>query len=200
MNKNRDEQSDAGEHGEVTDSVENELEAALWNHRSVDSFSDEDYKYAEAVLSQYALCVNATESISRSRNQANAFFLTLHTGLLASITVILAQTDSAFLRGATLIALTGGIALSIVWSRLLESYRAINTAKFQVIGLLEQRLPASPFWRAEWRVLTHEQSHYRSLASIEKWVPRIAIAAYLLIVVYAGAFAFIAPLKDMLGG
>jgi hypothetical protein len=39
------------------------------------------------------------------------------------------------------------------WFYLVWSYRLLNSAKYQVVGALEERLPASPFWAAEWWAL-----------------------------------------------
>ena len=41
----------------------------------------------------------------------------------------------------------------VAWWWLVRSYRLLNTAKFRVIGVIEERLPAAPYWRAEWIAL-----------------------------------------------
>ena len=39
------------------------------------------------------------------------------------------------------------------WFLLVRSYRQLNSAKYIVIGVLEERLPGSPYWNAEWKAL-----------------------------------------------
>ena len=64
---------------------------------------------------------------------------------------------------------------------LVRSYRQLNTAKFKVIGALEERLPASAYWRAEWVALGEgEDWHkYLPLTPLEQWVPMLFALVYL---------------------
>ncbi len=41
------------------------------------------------------------------------------------------------------------VAQCLAWFWLVRSYRHLNGAKYAVIGALEERLPASPYWRTE---------------------------------------------------
>jgi len=68
----------------------------------------------------------------------------------------------------------------MAWFWLIRSYRQLNTAKFQVIGALEERLPASPYWRAEWFALGEgkDKSKYWPLTHLEQWVPLLFVAIY----------------------
>ena len=52
---------------------------------------------------------------------------------------------------------------------------------FQVIGLLEKRLPASPFWSAEWRALGEGRNWKKHipLGPIETLVPIVFFLVYL---------------------
>ncbi|MGV9866302.1 RipA family octameric membrane protein [Rhodococcus koreensis] len=67
------------------------------------------------------------------------------------------------------------------WSYLVRSYRLLNSAKYQVVGALEERLPASPFWRAEWSALGEgtDRTRYWPLSHIEQWIPILFALAYL---------------------
>ena len=42
-----------------------------------------------------------------------------------------------------------------------------------MVGELEERLPASPWWGGEWSALNHgtDRSRYWPLSHVEKWVP-----------------------------
>ncbi|WP_419150647.1 RipA family octameric membrane protein [Nocardia vinacea] len=54
-------------------------------------------------------------------------------------------------------------------------HRVHNSAKYLVVGALEERLPASPFWRAEWWSLGEGKNRalYWPLSHIEQSVPRL---------------------------
>jgi len=49
-----------------------------------------------------------------------------------------------------------------------------------VRAALEERLPASPFWRAEWWALGEgtDRSRYWPLSHIEQWIPVLFALAY----------------------
>jgi hypothetical protein len=66
------------------------------------------------------------------------------------------------------------------WFYLLRSYRLLNTAKYEVVGALERRLPASPYWSAEWTALGKgkDPKKYWPLSHIESWIPVFFAALY----------------------
>ena len=76
----------------------------------------------------------------------------------------------------------------LAWFWLLRSYRQLNTAKYLVVGALEERLPASPYWAAEWSALGkgEDPARYWPLSHLEQWLPALFIGLYL--------FGFIAAL------
>src|SRR6202035_648373 len=68
------------------------------------------------------------------------------------------------------------------WFFLVRSYRQLNSAKYTVIGALEERLPASPYWRAEWTALGEgkDKAKYWPITHLEQWIPIIFAAVYVL--------------------
>ena len=70
------------------------------------------------------------------------------------------------------------------WFWLVRSYRLLNGTKYLAVGLLEERLPASPYWRAEWQALGEGRDwrKYLPLTHMEQWVP-VTIA-----VIYVAGF------------
>ncbi len=68
----------------------------------------------------------------------------------------------------------------LAWFWLLRSYRQLNSAKFAVIGTMEERLPASPYWLAEWAALGEgkDPSRYWPLSHVEQWIPWAFAVAY----------------------
>ncbi|WP_448642913.1 RipA family octameric membrane protein [Geodermatophilus sp. URMC 63] len=119
--------------------------------------------------------------MSARRALTNTFFLTLNTAVFTLIGVFLQiqQQAATGLLVFPVIALLGECG---AWFYLLRSYRQLNTAKYQVIGQLEERLPASPYWRAEWTALGEgkDRTKYWPLSHIEKWIPVLFAATYLV--------------------
>jgi hypothetical protein len=133
-------------------------------------------------LELYKLAVEMADRISARRAIANTFFLTVNTGLAA----LLGGRDLRWYAAA------GGIVFALAWWWLLQSYRRLNSAKFEVITAIEPRLPIQIYsdeWRhlrsaarprrlwpppAAWRWL----SGYHELGAVERIVPLAFVAIY----------------------
>ena len=123
----------------------------LWN----ENISEENYgpQYKDHVFEQYKLYVEMADRVSNRRNLANTFFLTLHTLLLGVI-------GFSFEKGPTIdeywiifFPLAAVLLLCAAWWLIVRSYRQLNAGKYLVVGEFEKRLPASPYWSAEWKAL-----------------------------------------------
>jgi hypothetical protein len=82
------------------------------------------------------------------------------------------------------------VVLCLAWFWLVRSYRQLNSGKYAVIGALEERLPASPYWNAEWDALGNgeDKAIYWPLTHLEQWVPCVFALTYIcgfLVVVLA---------------
>ncbi|MBS1844261.1 MAG: hypothetical protein JST53_07570 [Actinobacteria bacterium] len=133
----------------------------------------------------YKLAVEMADRISARRGVANSFFLSINTGLVAVL-------GAADLRWYVPVS---GIAFCITWWALLKSYRELNTAKFEIIVRMEERLPERLFGE-EWERLKRDSPHggsgeekqtrtwagklagYRELGEIERIVPVVFSAIY----------------------
>lgn len=129
----------------------------------------------------YKLAVEMADRISARRAVANSFFLTINTGLVALL-------GSASFRWYVAAA---GMVFAITWWALLRSYRELNTAKFQVILAMEDRLPVRVYGD-EWTALKRDPikfalkratlrswaAQYRELGRIERIVPWVFVAIY----------------------
>ena len=134
----------------------------------------------DAVLEQYRLYIEMADRVSARRGLANSFFLPLNTGIFTLIAALgdhVAEAEPWWLV-TPLVAVLGQC---FAWFYMLRSYRLLNSAKYEVVGALEERLPASPFWRAEWWALGEgkDRSRYWPLSHIEQWMPVLFAAAYL---------------------
>lgn len=129
----------------------------------------------------YKLAVEMADRISARRGIANSFFLTVNTGLAALL-------GSGELRWYVAAA---GIIFSCTWWALLKSYRELNSAKFQIILAMEERLPVRVYGD-EWdrlksaveqpdvrrRRLRASFAQYRELGRLERTVPFVFVAIY----------------------
>lgn len=133
-------------------------------------------------LELYKLAVEMADRVSARRALANTFFLTVNTGL------------AALLGGNTLrwYVAAGGIVFALAWWWLLQSYRKLNWAKFEVINAIELRLPLKLF-SDEWGYLRSIRAPakpwppgalwgwlkgYHDLGTLERVVPLAFVAIY----------------------
>jgi hypothetical protein len=159
-----------------------EAEQAVWS-ASPDDWESLPPGYASALLEQYKLYVEMADRVSARRALANAFFLTLNTSVFVLFGVFWQQRPAVAVWWLVFpfLALVGQC---VAWYWMLRSYRQLNAAKYLVVGALEKRLPASPYWNAEWAALGEGKvpSRYLPLTHLEQWVPVLFGATY------AGAF------------
>jgi hypothetical protein len=129
----------------------------------------------------YKLAVEMADRISARRGIANSFFLTANTGIVA----VLGSRDVRWYLTAA------GIVFAAAWWALLKSYRDLNSAKFEIILAIEERLPVRVYGD-EWDRLRREPvklslrrdalrswvAQYRELGSIERIVPWVFALIY----------------------
>ncbi len=164
-----------------------EIREGLWNEDAVKYYDSSD-KYKDHIMEQYKIYVEMADRISARRNLANTFFLTLHTVSLGALGITYDKIHYIERKGLIVLPLIAVLALCYAWFRIVKSYRQINTAKYKVVGLMEERLPSSPYWLAEWKALGEGKNSelYTPLTQVEKWVPIIFAVIYIL-----GALIFV---------
>lgn len=154
----------------------------MWNNLQ----SEYGTEYQSHLLEQYKICVEMADRISQRRATANTFFLTFNTAIIGALAALFDKIP----KQAALAFYISAVGFCIAWWFLLRSYRQLNTAKFEVIGLLEQRLPSSPFWSAEWKALGEGRDYrkYIPLSAIETAVPIgfLLVYCYLAYITLAG--------------
>jgi hypothetical protein len=149
------------------------LDDALWTEDARENlYGDDAVAYQAAIIEQYKIYVEMADRISQRRGLTNTFFLTLNTAIFTAIGVFWEHQP----RGPVwwlVFPLTMLLGECFAWFYLLRSYRLLNTAKYKVVGALEMRLPASPYWRAEWMALGEgrDPKRYWPLSHIESWIP-----------------------------
>lgn len=159
-----------------------QLAMNLWTQDvGLDQYGGSAEAYQAALLDQYKTYVEMADRISARRGLTNTFFLTLNSGVLVLIGVILRDAPPAT---SVWVALFPSLALLVqcgAWFSILRSYRQLNGGKWAVVGALEQRLPASPYWCAEWVALGQgkDRRRYWPLTHVEQWVPLVFAVLYL---------------------
>ncbi len=156
--------------------IEN-IHSNLWNDDKNDI--KDDLTYGEALLEQYKLYVELADRVSQRRGVANSFFLLVN----SSAVVILGSLGVSFKAASPWLFVFPTVILiciCIVWFYLVRSYSQLNSGKWKVVGVMEERLPASPWWRAEWQALGagKDRSLYWPLTHLEKWVPLVFVLLY----------------------
>lgn len=85
--------------------------------------------YESVVLEQWKTCIAEANGISEKRNNANNIFITLNTALFAVITFSL-DYKSILLSAI-------GIAICILWICTINSYKKLNSVKYEIINEME---------------------------------------------------------------
>jgi hypothetical protein len=157
------------------------IQRALWNDK-VDStaYMEPQDKYQAAILEQYKIYVEMADRVSNRRGITNTFFLTLNTAIFTIVAVFWKDRPQAS-RWLLLFPLIVALGECAAWYWIVRSYRQLNGAKYAVIGVLEERLPAFPYSKAEWGAALGEGQDWRQylpLTHLEQWIPILFGAIY----------------------
>jgi|Deesub1362A_J573_1020465.scaffolds.fasta_scaffold04659_7 hypothetical protein len=141
-------------------------------------------KFNEHLLEQYKLYVEMADRISERRMQTNKFYISLLSGLLALLSILVSVGKLNQTLIFVIVSLLG-IALCILWHINIRSYRQLNSGKFKVIHEMEQNLPF-PCYDKEWEILgeVKEKSKYLQLTRVEKYIPLILSIPYIFLFLY----------------
>ena len=154
------------------------IRSQLWN--DVENTEPSSLTYNSTLLEQYKLYVELADRVSQRRGVANSFFLLVNSTavvILGSLGVSLDNLSAWLLVIPTAIL----VCTCGVWFYIVKSYSQLNAGKWKVVGVMEERLPASPWWRAEWKGALGEgkdRSLYWPLTHLEQWVPLVFVLLY----------------------
>lgn len=152
--------------------------------------------YHTHLLEQYKLYVEMADHVSERRMSMNKFFISVNTVLISIISLFSNGNQAAF----SLFALTGFI-LSIAWYYHLNSYRQLNSGKFQVVHDMEALLPFAPY-DVEWQKLDagKNREKYWPLSHVEKALPflfGVLYCGFLIWALYSWAIGTPVSLENM---
>ncbi|MGZ4943865.1 MAG: RipA family octameric membrane protein [Halobacteriota archaeon] len=104
---------------------------------------------------------------------ANKFFISLLTGLIAVLSVVTQLHGPVMALNAMFIAIgVFGMLLCYVWYVTIRSYKQLNSGKFHLIGDVEAQLPYR-FYDEEWNKLGRgkDKKRYIPITRVEQLVP-----------------------------
>lgn len=140
-------------------------------------------KYNEDLMEQYKLYAETTDKISDRRSTANTFFLTANTLLVSVFGAIVGKDASLSINSMNiwfLLFALSGLAFSLTWFYMVESYSQANAIKFGILHEIERNLPLA-LYKAEYIAVIKGLYPYRPLTSIEKVAPLTFSAMYMII-------------------
>ena len=146
--------------------------------------SQEDYgeNYKAHLLEQYKLYVEMADRVSARRQNANSFFLSVNTAIIALVSYVNfgSKTTINFYWFTSLT----GIVLCFIWYRLVRSYKDLNSAKFKVVHELEKELPVAPY-DLEWEKVGKGKNPklYLPFTHIERFIPWVFLMFHVLVFV-----------------
>ncbi|WSQ11322.1 hypothetical protein OG604_28240 [Streptomyces sp. NBC_01231] len=167
--------------------ISRELHGAVWNGSVIrDENFDNANLQSQLILEQYKLCVEMADRISARRGLTNSFFLTLNLAAVSIIASVASKATSEpgiFIPAVALIIMCGQC---FVWFCALRSYRLINKAKYAVVEILEERLPARAYSKGEWHafVRSGQYGKYLRLSTAEQTMPVLFTLGYVAIFAY----------------
>ena len=144
-------------------------------------------KFQDHLIEQYKLYVEMADRVSTRRAQTNRFYISLLSGLLALLSLVVTREVFNGILSVIFVAVgILGIVLCFLWYINIRAYRQLNSGKFKVIHEMEQRLPF-PAYEREWEILGKgkESIKYLKLTRIEQCVPFALAIPYLLLLIYS---------------
>jgi hypothetical protein len=167
----------------VADERDETLDAELVGEPTAEEFATAA-NLPENYFELYKLAVEMADRVSARRSVANSFFLTINTGIVA----LMAGSD-----GLKWYVPVAGLLFCVTWWALRKSYRDLNSAKFQIILGMEERLPVRVYadekriykgdsvrFQLRRKVIAKWIAQYRELNRVERIVPVVFGVLYLV--------------------
>jgi carbon starvation protein CstA len=140
---------------------------------------------ADPNFALYELYLGTAGKVSDRRATANSWMLSVNSALVALYGYLQADSLSVNERqkAVWLLAIpAAGLIVCVAWRTLLESYRQLNRAKFEVLQKLEGLFEVQPFTREQEVYRIHRR---KGLATIERSIPACFFLLYMVILIAA---------------
>jgi hypothetical protein len=137
------------------------------------------------LLDQYKMYVEMHDRISARRNQANSFFISLLSGILAIFSIASNQGKTAMHPIVGVVVGILGVILCLLWNFNIRAYRRLVERKIQVILEMEIHLPFYCYTRegSLRRQDLADKTYFRP-TSIEQLTSIIFSSVYLVLTIY----------------
>jgi hypothetical protein len=141
----------------------------------------------DVLMEQYKLYVEMADKLSSRKDEANKFYVSLLTGVLALLSIVFSR-GSFEIFTAVIILSIGILGLTVcgMWRINIHTYRRLNKVKFQIINEMEQSLPFACYKR-EWEVMKQDAGgkKYLTPTRVELDIPVLVSIPYLFLSIYA---------------
>jgi hypothetical protein len=148
--------------------------------------SPEEYgpEYRSHALQMYSTYLEMADRISQRREKANSFFLAVNTGIVAVLAKDVLGTEERATAVGVLVPIAGGV-LCYLWSRIIRSYRDLNSAKFKVVHAIERQLPLRPY-DSEWEAVGRGKNPklYLPFTHVELLIPWVFMGFHALLLLF----------------
>lgn len=147
-------------------------------------------RFQQDLLEEYKLYVEMADQASTRRVQSNHFYISVISTLLG-LNIVLLETNVLSKENSFLMSILSllGILLCVIWYVNINSYKQLNSLKFQVIHEMELYLPFPCFAR-EWNILKVDSKRYSRTSNIEKYIPFVVALLHGVIFLYTFLSAF----------
>lgn len=135
---------------------------------------DRPGRVTDREFEQYKLFVETAEEVSRKRLTTNGFFFALNTALLG---IVVHQNGNR----TAIAAMFFGLISSIIWVRLLTTYRKLNKIKYDMILDIEKNLPHKLFTEEYNHIKAHKLSRFSTTEATVAYLFAITFVAILLV-------------------
>lgn len=133
-------------------------------------------------LEEYKLYLEMIEKTSDRRIKNNSFYLSVSSAVISLFALVITSDSLGEHRWLALVLLWVLVSL-ICWSWLvaIDSYKKLNSAKFEVILELEKELKHKCL-ACEWDILKNDKQ-YKTLSESEKRIPKIFMILSTLVII-----------------
>ena len=149
--------------------------------------ADYGTRFQDHLVEQYKLYVEMADRVSSRRSQANLFFVSVSSGLLAPLSFVsAANSKSEHTHVLFLVAGIFGLGTCLRWFLTIRSYAQLNSLKFKVVQEIENQLPF-PCYQREWQLdrTGGDRRKYLRLTFVERLVPLVVGCAYATLLAYS---------------
>jgi len=164
----------------INNAVQRNIEETLFSNEGRDM---------DAMVMQYQSLMGSVEELGNRRQSTGALYASINTAILALVASLIAlgvggQNYYLWLPVAIISVL--GVFLNHSWKSIMESYHALNRAKFDTIWKIEEKLPMNVY-RSEWIFM--KSKDYKTASERDK-LPNVLIWGFRILAV-VGAIIFI---------